>query len=64
MCRHCSGSTAPVSELPDARGVRLGFLKDSAFSFYYPENLEVLESCRGGAHTALPFDRQCRAPGS
>ncbi len=38
------GSTALVSELPDARGVRLGFLKDSAFSFYYPENLEVLES--------------------
>jgi cobyrinic acid a,c-diamide synthase len=38
------GSTALSSELPDARGVRLGFLKDSAFSFYYPENLEVLES--------------------
>jgi len=41
------GSTAPISELPDARGVRLGFLKDSAFSFYYPENLEMLE--RSGA---------------
>jgi cobyrinic acid a,c-diamide synthase len=38
------GSPAPAAELPDARGVRLGFLKDSAFSFYYPENLEILES--------------------
>ncbi len=30
--------------LPHARGVKIGVLKDSAFSFYYPENLEALES--------------------
>jgi cobyrinic acid a,c-diamide synthase len=33
--------------LPDARGLRIGYLRDSAFSFYYPENLEELE--RAGA---------------
>lgn len=33
--------------LPDVRGVRIGYLHDSAFSFYYPENLEELE--RAGA---------------
>jgi cobyrinic acid a,c-diamide synthase len=33
--------------LPDAHGLRIGYLKDSAFSFYYPENLEELE--RAGA---------------
>ena len=33
--------------LPDGRGLRIGYLKDSAFSFYYPENLEELE--RAGA---------------
>jgi cobyrinic acid a,c-diamide synthase len=34
-------------ELPSAHGVKIGFLKDSAFTFYYPENLEALE--RAGA---------------
>jgi cobyrinic acid a,c-diamide synthase len=28
---------------PDAHGLRIGYLRDSAFSFYYPENLEQLE---------------------
>ncbi len=32
---------------PDAHGLKIGYLKDSAFSFYYPENLEVFE--RAGA---------------
>ncbi len=36
-----------LPELPDARGVRIGYLRDSAFSFYYPENLEELQ--RAGA---------------
>ncbi len=35
------------SDLPDARGLRAGVIKDAAFSFYYPENLEALE--RSGA---------------
>jgi cobyrinic acid a,c-diamide synthase len=28
---------------PDGRGLKIGYLKDSAFTFYYPENLELLE---------------------
>jgi len=49
------------TSLPDARGLRIGYLRDSAFTFYYPENLEELE--RAGAElvpisaldaTALP----------
>jgi len=28
----------------DAAGLRIGYLSDSAFTFYYPENLEALES--------------------
>jgi len=35
------------TEMPQARDVKIGYLKDSAFSFYYPENLELLE--RAGA---------------
>ncbi len=31
------------AELPDAHGLRIGYLRDAAFSFYYPENLESLE---------------------
>ncbi len=33
--------------LPDAHGLKIGYLRDSAFTFYYPENLEELE--RAGA---------------
>ncbi len=29
--------------IPRTRDVKIGYLKDSAFSFYYPENLELLE---------------------
>lgn len=32
---------------PDAQGLKIGYLRDAAFSFYYPENLEDLE--RAGA---------------
>jgi len=31
------------ASLPDGRGLRIGHLRDSAFTFYYPENLEALE---------------------
>ena len=31
------------TSLPDAHGLRIGYLRDSAFTFYYPENLEELE---------------------
>jgi cobyrinic acid a,c-diamide synthase len=36
--------------LPDAHGLRIGYLRDSAFTFYYPENLEELK--RAGAELA------------
>lgn len=29
--------------LPDAHGLSIGYLRDAAFTFYYPENLEELE---------------------
>jgi len=29
---------------PDAEGLKIGFIRDSAFTFYYPENLEILEA--------------------
>ena len=53
----------PEPRLPDARGLKIGYFKDAAFSFYYPENLEQLE--RAGAElvpisplmaTELPSD--------
>jgi cobyrinic acid a,c-diamide synthase len=41
-------SPAPAAPgLPDGRGLRIGCLRDSALSFYYPENIEILE--RAGA---------------
>ncbi len=54
-------SSPQQPQLPDAHGLKIGYLKDSAFSFYYPENLEELQ--RAGAdlvpvsplqQTALP----------
>ncbi len=40
------------ADLPDGRGIRVGILRDSALSFYYPENLEVLEQS-GAALVAI-----------
>ncbi len=39
-----------LTPLPDAHGLRIGYLRDSAFNFYYPANLEELE--RAGAELA------------
>jgi len=56
-----AGQADERASLPDAHGLRIGYLRDSAFTFYYPENLEELE--RAGAElvsisalhsTALP----------
>lgn len=35
--------TAENSALPNAKGIRIAYFSDAAFSFYYPENLEELE---------------------
>lgn len=32
----------PRSPVPDGSGLRIGYIEDAAFSFYYPENLESL----------------------
>ncbi len=38
-----AGIAQPSASLPDGHGLKIGCLKDSAFSFYYPENLEQIE---------------------
>jgi cobyrinic acid a,c-diamide synthase len=38
----CTGGLCP-SIPADAQGLRIGFFKSSAFTFYYPENLEAIE---------------------
>ncbi len=35
---------AETPPLPDGSGLRIGFVTDSAFTFYYPENLEAVEA--------------------
>ena len=50
----------PVS-LPDAHGLRIGYLKDSAFSFYYPENLEQVEQA-GGKLIPIPALHAAQLP--
>jgi len=50
IARSATGLATHADErpaLPDAHGLRIGYIRDSAFSFYYPENLEELE--RAGA---------------
>ena len=49
-----AGSAPPIPrwaekprKIEDGRGLKIAYLKDSAFTFYYPENLEALE--RSGA---------------
>ncbi len=34
--------TKPRPSLPDGVGLKIGYLRDSAFTFYYPENLDAL----------------------
>jgi cobyrinic acid a,c-diamide synthase len=45
-----AGTAPPIKRLApgtpkieDGRGLKIGYVKDSAFTFYYPENLEMLE---------------------
>jgi cobyrinic acid a,c-diamide synthase len=48
----------PASEAPAAPGEapRIGVLRDSAFQFYYPENLEALEAAGGRICLASPLE--------
>ena len=41
------------------RGLKIGYLKDSAFTFYYPENLEAIERSRA---TLVPISALSEAP--
>lgn len=34
---------ACCDDSPDGRGLRIGYIKDAAFNFYYPENFEALQ---------------------
>jgi cobyrinic acid a,c-diamide synthase len=40
---HLEAPAEPNPVTQNAQGLRIGYLKDFAFSFYYPENLEALE---------------------
>ena len=60
----CQGAERPVEA--GGGGLRIGYLKDSAFTFYYPDNLEALE--QAGAQliaissleqSELPEDLDC-----
>ncbi len=35
---------AALPDLPGGNGLKVGYLRDSAFTFYYPENLELLSA--------------------
>jgi cobyrinic acid a,c-diamide synthase len=37
-------TATPEPVLPDGTGLKIGYLHDSAFTFYYPENLEALSA--------------------
>jgi cobyrinic acid a,c-diamide synthase len=39
---------APPAPRPGGRGLRIGYVSDSAFTFYYPENLESLAEAGAG----------------
>jgi cobyrinic acid a,c-diamide synthase len=54
-----SEPSEPQVVAPDGRGLKIGYLKDSAFTFYYPENLEAIE--RSGA-TLVPISSLSEAP--
>ncbi|MEA3279219.1 MAG: cobyrinate a,c-diamide synthase [Thermodesulfobacteriota bacterium] len=45
----------PKSEIRNPKSVRIGIFKDSAFQFYYPENIEALISSGAEAVFISPF---------
>lgn len=44
----CPTTVQPSPHTPVKKHLQIGILRDAAFQFYYPENLEALE--KGGAH--------------
>jgi cobyrinic acid a,c-diamide synthase len=56
------GAVVPDAPRGPGRRVRIGVLRDAAFSFYYPENLEALESAGAELVTISPLaDRELPA---
>lgn len=51
-----------AAERPRRRPVRVGVVRDSAFTFYYPENLEALEAC-GAEIVEVSATRDAALPG-
>jgi cobyrinic acid a,c-diamide synthase len=49
------GAVVPIPARGDGRRVRIGVLRDAAFSFYYPENLEALEAAGADLHFVSPL---------
>ncbi len=49
-------SASPRMSQPGARGLKIGYLRDAAFSFYYPENLEALQSAGAGLVSISALD--------
>jgi cobyrinic acid a,c-diamide synthase len=45
-------SSAPLADPPNGSGLEIGFFDDSAFCFYYPENLQALRAA-GAALVAI-----------
>lgn len=58
-----SGCPREICVTPDALNLRIGYLRDSAFNFYYPENLEAIEKT-GAELIALSPLRDRTIPGN
>ncbi len=55
-----SGQSTPG--LPDGRGLKIGYLNDSAFTFYYAENLEALAAAGAQLVPVTALSATCLPP--
>ena len=57
------GPAASLAGAPDGRGLVIGVVRDSAFTFYYPENLEALEATGARLASVSSLDDNRLPPG-